>query len=323
MLDTVGAAVIWTRASAYSSSGAVFEVGEVGRILLHDSQRQKDLPVHVFYPIGAGPFPVIVFSHGASASGSTYLDLTRSWAAAGYVVLQPTHADSIKLRRQQGEHVGILRGLSDALQDAMANHAAAADRARDISLVFDSLDEVERSVSELQGKTDRGRMGVGGHSFGAMTALLVGGAVVSLAGSLPATYRDTRVRAIEVLSGPGDREKAGLSGHSWETLGLPMLTMTGSRDLGFGRHPPSWRKMPFDLSPAGDKFHVFIEGATHFSFVGAHLPAMLGARVGGAGPELDFQLDSDEHAGFLGCVPERRSERKGVAGFGRIGEDQP
>ena len=30
-----------------------------------------------------------------------------------------------------------------------------------------------------------------------------------------------------------------------------------------------WHKQPFELSPAGDKYHVFIEGATHLSFITA------------------------------------------------------
>jgi predicted dienelactone hydrolase len=204
-------------------------------------------------------------------------------------VLQPTHADSIRLRRQQGERIGAARGLSEALEDATENPAAAANRARDISLVLDSLDEVERQIPALQGKMDRARIGVGGHSFGAMTAMLVGGAVIHVQGTAPASYGDSRVRAIEVISGQGETPKMGLTKQSWENMNLPMLDMTGSRDLGVGRRPVEWRRTPFDLSPAGDKYFVSINGATHLSFVGAKLPLLLSARVGGAGQEAIFR----------------------------------
>jgi predicted dienelactone hydrolase len=265
----------------------MFDVVDAGEVVLHDAARQKDLPVHVFYPSGGGPYPVIVFSHGASASGFSYFDLTRYWTAAGYVVLQPTHADSIRLRRRRGERVGVAQGLREAVQDATANPGAAADRARDISLVIDSLAEVERRIPAVQGKMDHTCIGVGGHSFGATTTMLIGGAGVFVEGSAPASYRDSRVRAIEALSGPGDSPKMGFSQQSWEALSLPMLCMTGSRD-GFGPHGKSRRKNPFDFSPAGDKFYIFIEGATHFSFVGERLSSLLSARVGGAGQQKIF-----------------------------------
>jgi hypothetical protein len=47
-----------------------------------------------------------------------------------------------------------------------------------------------------------------------------------------------------------------------------MMTMTGSRDPGAGGQGPEWKKEPFDFSPAGDKYHVFIDGAHHGSFIG-------------------------------------------------------
>ena len=46
------------------------------------------------------------------------------------------------------------------------------------------------------------------------------------------------------------------------------MSLTGSRDYAGFAKGPSWRKIPFDRSPAGDKYHLLIEGANHFSFVG-------------------------------------------------------
>src|SRR5258705_6300260 len=64
-------------------------------VTLTDSSRSREIPVHVAYPEGAGPFPVIVFSHGAGGSGLTYKALAHFWATHGFVVLAPTHADSL------------------------------------------------------------------------------------------------------------------------------------------------------------------------------------------------------------------------------------
>ncbi len=48
-----------------------------------------------------------------------------------------------------------------------------------------------------------------------------------------------------------------------------MLTITGSLDRGAGGQGPEWKKAPFERSPTGDKYLVFIEGANHVSFGGA------------------------------------------------------
>jgi predicted dienelactone hydrolase len=45
--------------------------------------------------------------------------------------------------------------------------------------------------------------------------------------------------------------------------------MTGSLDLGAGNQGPEWKKVPFERSQPGAKYHVFIDGANHMSFINA------------------------------------------------------
>ena len=46
------------------------------------------------------------------------------------------------------------------------------------------------------------------------------------------------------------------------------MGMTGSLDsLGLVASP-AWHKTPFERSQPGDKYHLFIEGANHMSFIG-------------------------------------------------------
>src|SRR4051812_45255058 len=82
--------------------------------LLKDPQRNKELQVRITYPVTAGRYPVVVFSHGAGGSKNTDVLLTEYWANHGYICLQPTHADSVQLAREQGHQVGfwqVLRGI--------------------------------------------------------------------------------------------------------------------------------------------------------------------------------------------------------------------
>ncbi|GAA0446852.1 hypothetical protein Ade02nite_85730 [Paractinoplanes deccanensis] len=51
----------------------------------------RPLPTTVWFPKSDGPFPLIHFSHGLSASPSSYSDLLSSWARAGFVVAAPAY----------------------------------------------------------------------------------------------------------------------------------------------------------------------------------------------------------------------------------------
>jgi len=74
-----------------------FRVQTVTKLVLRDEKRQKDLPLRVSHPDGRGPFPIIVWSHGMFGSKDGYLPLTEFWTGHGYIVIQPTHTDSLAL----------------------------------------------------------------------------------------------------------------------------------------------------------------------------------------------------------------------------------
>src|SRR5438132_3551039 len=82
--------------AAYKLADGPFAVATIDESI-HDLKRTQDLPVRFLVPKSAGLFPVIVFSHGAGGSGKNYFGLTAFWATHGYVVIQPTHNDSVAL----------------------------------------------------------------------------------------------------------------------------------------------------------------------------------------------------------------------------------
>lgn len=253
---------------AYKLGEGPHAVTEVPDIVLHDAKRDKDLHVRIFYPKEPGSYPVIVFSHGAGGSQSCCEALTRHWASYGYVTLQPTHDDSTLQRRNSGEEdINFLK----AVRDALKKPALWQSRPQDISFVLDSLPVLQKRIPALAGKIDAGHVGVGGHSMGAFTADAIAGALVDLPGHPATNFTDSRVRAVLLLSpqGPGE---FGLTDHSWDRLTLPLLSMTGSLDLGAGNQGPDWKKIPFERSQPGAKYHVFIQGANHMSFINAKMP---------------------------------------------------
>ena len=253
---------------AYKLADGPHTVTEVPDIVLHDVKREKYLHVRVFYPQEPGPYPVIVFSHGAGGSQSCCEGLTRHWATYGYVTLQPTHEDSTVQRRNAGEEdINFLV----AVRDALKKPALWQSRPKDISFVLDSLPVLQKRIPALSGKMDVVCIGVGGHSMRAFTADAIAGALVDLPKHPATNFADPRVKAVVLLSpqGPGE---FGLADHSWDHVKLPLLSMTGSLDLGAENHGPDWKKIPFERSQPGAKYHVFIEGANHMSFISAKTP---------------------------------------------------
>ena len=241
----------------YSADAGPYRVLAVDRVVLHDSARNKDVLVKIYYPNSPGPSPVIIFSHGAFGSRETYWALGEYWASYGYVSIHPSHDDS---RQDSGYRGGLMQVLRDS--------KLWESRPRDISFVIDSLGQIEKLAPELRGKLDHSRIGVGGHSYGAYTAEAIGGATVTLPGdSAPRSFADKRVKAVVIMSPQGEGEM-GLTAHSWDNMRLPTLLMYGSLDFGTQRRTPTWRSQPFYKSPAGDKYDVELEGATHMTFVG-------------------------------------------------------
>jgi predicted dienelactone hydrolase len=189
--------------------------------------------------------------------------LTRHWASYGYVTIQPTHDDSAVQRRNSGEeNIQFLK----AVRDALKKPALWESRPMDVSAVLDDLPALEGRLPALAGKMDMARIGVGGHSMGSYTAEAIGGALVDLPSYPGKSFADPRVKAVLCLSpqGPG---QFGLNDHSFDGVTLPYMGMTGSLDSLGPVASPEWHKVPFERSQAGNKFHLFMEGANHMSFI--------------------------------------------------------
>jgi predicted dienelactone hydrolase len=249
--------------NGYELEPGPYTVSEVEELVLHDAKRNKELHLRIFYPTDAGKYPVIVFSHGAGGSQACCDGLTHHWASYGYVTIQPTHDDSAVQRRSQGEeNIPFMQ----AVREALKKPALWESRPLDVSYVLDALPALEKRIPGLLGKIDGNRIGVGGHSMGSYTTEAIAGALVDLPSHPGRNFADPRVRAVLCLSpqGPG---QFGLKEHSFDQISLPYMGMTGSLDSLGPLASPAWHKIPFERSQPGDKYHVFIAGANHMSFI--------------------------------------------------------
>ena len=262
---------------------------------VRDAERGRDMPFSVEYPMKPGSYPLIIFSHGFGARRDAYVGLSSHWASQGYVVIKPAHSDSGRLQRGNVEQ---------AWRDQTPGNWR--DRVRDIVAIIDGLDRIEESYPELKGKIDRARIGVGGHSYGAFTAMLIGGARTFPGAT---SYADPRVKAIVAMSPQGPSETFGLTTESWANVTVPALFMTGTLDRGMSDdETPEWRRQAFELAPAGDKWLIVLEGARHASFTGR-----IDSSIAGAMTDENRTLGPDRYP--PGSVPQDRRVRESVAGL--------
>ena len=269
-------------AVGYKVPPGPWAVGIIDRLVLKDPRRHKNVEVTVRYPRVKGTrartaWPLIVFSHGAGGSRAAFPDLTTHWASYGYVVIIPTHADTMPAR---GRH-----------QPERAFDVDQLDRLADVVFVVDSLVQIEKKMDGFHGRhaarIDRDRIGVAGHSAGALTAQMAIGVKVRLSRADGETQLksvgDPRFKAAILISGQSTINRL-LTRDSWNDLAKPFLVITGSRDVvPVSRETPESRQEPFLLARPGQKYLVFIEGATPASYGGrAAPPATDGEEVSGA-----------------------------------------
>ncbi len=246
----------------------------------HDPARDRVVPVRLYMPEGKefaaaaefaqsaktaqtaqtaqpAPVPLVVFSHGIGGSRRGYSWLGRHFAQQGVASLHLQHVGS---DRQLWS--GSIFGLVDRLQSA-AQEAEALARVQDLRFALDTL-----LASPLAARIDAQRIVAAGHSYGANTALLAGGARVQRAGAPMPALADARLCAAIVISAPpfyGLGNPADIVG----AVQIPTLHITATEDIiripgyfsGFED-----RLALFEATGSARKCLAVFEGGSHSMF---------------------------------------------------------
>ncbi|HYK05794.1 MAG TPA: alpha/beta fold hydrolase [Thermoanaerobaculia bacterium] len=294
-----------TPRSRYTGDVGESPVGVIPEASLRDNARNRELGMAIEYPTRPGPHPLIVFSHGFGSQAREYAALSSFWASQGYVVIRPAHADAGKGSTPSGG------------REAWENRPAGDWNARvdDMLLVIDQLDQLEQRYPELQGKIDRAKIGVGGHSYGAMTAMLLGGAQTQPGTARPA---DPRIKAVVAMGPPGPGASRGLTEQSWAQLTKPALFIVGTAENGADEtETPEWRRRAYELSPAGDKWLVVLDGGGYSAYTGRMSPVTPGIRQTISEPSNDPGTDPKRIPGQRPVItePARTVPREGQTGL--------
>jgi predicted dienelactone hydrolase len=215
-----------------------------------------------------GPYPLIVFAHGLSASRLFYPEYTRHLASHGYVVAAP----DFPLTR-----IGTPGGT---------RFLDTINQAGDVSFVIDRMLEFNATSGHLlNGVIDGETIGLTGHSGGGFTTLLT---VYGVYGA----ERDERIDAGVSISGSGCFYQAD----DVDDVGVPMMFLTGSEDLII---PRRGNRVAYENAQP-PRYWVEVRGANHvrFSFadiddalVTDGLPALIGDDDASADEDLAEQSD--------------------------------
>ena len=180
-----------------------------------------------------GPYPLIVFAHGLSATPQYYQALLTRWAAAGFVVAAPLFPLT---------HAGTPGGLD---QDDQINQPA------DVRFVITSMLAMNtEKTGALKGMLSPTEIGVSGQSDGAVTVLAF----------LNNCCTDARVKAVEVISGDPEAYPNG----KYRSSGNPAtLIAHGTLDPLL----PFNQMVSFYNTLTGPKAFLSMVGADHTSYL--------------------------------------------------------
>lgn len=193
----------------------------------------------------AGPFPMVVYSHGSGGLRFIHSDYTETLASHGYVVVAPDHAGNTAVERVLG--------------NADPSDVIAYNRPLDVTAVIDGA-LADRSVSPL---VDAESIAVTGHSFGGFTTYAVAAGTDNPNGVTPV---DPRVDALIPLApAVGDGGDDGLlSDADLASIELPTLIIVGTDDSTTPVDPNV--ETAWSSSSASPHYRVELVAAEHQSF---------------------------------------------------------
>jgi predicted dienelactone hydrolase len=233
-------------------------------LTVHDSGRNRDLPVRVYLPAATNPAPVVLFSHGLGGSRAGSAFLGQHWAARGYVAVflqHPGSDDSVWRNEAAADRKSALEGAASLEQLLL--------RVRDVPAVLDQLAVWNTATNHaLAGRLDLTNVGMSGHSFGAVTTQAVSGQSLPAGGQ---RFTDARIKAAVVFSPSTPRR--GSAATAFGAVRIPWMLMTGTKDLApIGGADMNSRLGVYPALHGAPKYELVLHNAEHSVFTDRALP---------------------------------------------------
>jgi Ca2+-binding RTX toxin-like protein len=244
---------------------------------------ERTIEFDVFAPATPGNYPVIFWSHGhRAATSAENFNIAQAWADAGYIVVVPTHLDSVD-NPQQGNIFDDRFPLEEPVW--------SVHRAQDMSFAFDEFATILADLNATTGggyTADLSDATVAGHSHGAFTAAILTGAQSTHAEF--AGLADPDFKQAVLFSPQGAVGASSWHGfyynsptdNSWANVTIPTMVLTGTDDNGTDGQTYQDRLDPFEYAPTTGHHAMVISGASHFDMGGGTDAAVLAEAMAAA-----------------------------------------
>lgn len=212
-------------------------------------------------------FPVILWSHGFGGNRDGASFLSRYLAAQGYAVVHMTHpgTDSSLWENRPDVHPwDVLRNIDVPREVTLARFA-------DIPFVLDMLERWQEEGGEIARTMDLSRIGMSGHSFGALTTQVMAGQRFPGEDGKLVRFPEKRFKSGIVYSPVpiGHLTAEGNEKEIYGSIDMPLFYMTGTDDVsplgGFGYER---RLVIFENSGHPEKYLLVKKGGDHMVYNG-------------------------------------------------------
>ncbi len=239
-------------------------------LTVQDAARHRDIPIRIYLPTNSAPAPVVLFSHGQGGSREGSPFMGGHWAARGYVAVFLQHP---------GSDESVWKAVPVAQRKQAMETADSAKnlmlRVRDVHAVLNQLERWNADkTNDLAGRLDLEKVGMSGHSFGAVTTEAVSGETFPVVGH---RLTDPRIKAALAFS--PSVPKGGDPAKAFGAVSIPWMLMTGTKDEGFiNKTDPKSRLGVYPALRGAPKYELVLFNAEHSVFTDRPLPGDRAAR---------------------------------------------
>ena len=240
-------------------------------LTVSDAKRHREIPILVSLPAGTEPAPVVLYSHGLGGNLQVASFLGRHWSVRGYVVVclqHPGSDDSVWKNARGGQALLAMKRAAN-LENSLL-------RFGDVPAVINQLTTWNHESGHvLHQRLNLERLGMSGHSFGALTTQAVSGQASPLG---QRQFLEPRIKAALAFS-PSAPLRGPDPKAAFKSVQIPWLLMTGTRDhVQISEQTVESRLSVFPALPPGGKYELVLDNAEHSAFTDRPLPGEAEAR---------------------------------------------
>lgn len=231
------------------------------------SRDGRVVPFKIYHPVDHGleKMPVIFWSHGFGGNRDGASFISRFLAGQGYTLVHITHhgTDSSLWEGQGGHPWDILRKVKVPREMTIA-------RMQDVPFVLDQLSSWIADNRDVGDYMDLSKLGMSGHSFGAMTTQVMAGMKFPDKEGKLLSFKDDRFKAGILYSPvPIAHLTDAAPEEIYADIKIPMFHMTGTKDDSpIENYGYEHRLIVRDYAGHAEHYTQVIDGGDHMIYNG-------------------------------------------------------